>query len=233
MITYDTLNLSLQNLLVDQGPSTNYTQILPQAISYAENRLYRELDLLSTRIVDNTSVTLVAGTRTATLPANFQIVEGISIFTPLGQAISSSTRNVLERTTIDFLDFFYGNESTTAQPEYFAMLTDTTIVFGASPNAAYRIEIIGTGQPTAMSSSNQTSYLGNNFQDLLIAACMIFMTGWQKDYGAQTDDSGSSQSWTTQYNALLPSAIEQTNRQKSQSPNWAPFAPTPLSTPRT
>lgn len=229
-ITYSQLVSAIGNLIVDTG-SSDFTAILPQMIQQAENRIYRELDLLSSRTSD-TSVTLVAGTRTATCPSTINIVEGVSILTPVGQPVANCRRNVLERTSLDFLDFAYGQESTTAQPGYFAMKTDTAIVFGASPDSAYTIEITGTAQPTAMSNSVQTSYLGNYYPDLLLAASMVFASAWQKDYGTQSDNPQQAQSWESQYQTLFKSAFEETQRQKSQDPNWTPFSPTPLSTPR-
>lgn len=230
-INYSQLVSALQNLLVDDG-STNFTAILPQAISYAEDRCYRELDFLANRATD-TSVTLTAGSRNATCPADINVVEGIALLNPAGQLPPSASRIVLERSSLDFIDSFYGSESDVGTPQFYALKNDIAIVLAPSPMSPWIIEITGTIQPAAMSNSNTTTVLGNYFPDLMLAACMVFLTGWQQNFGAQADNPQMAQSWETQYGILKTSALEFIQRQKSQDPNWTPFTPTPLSTPRT
>lgn len=229
-INYDTLTTTLQNLLVDNG-SADYTQILPQAIAYAENRLYRELDLLSCRGTD-TSVILSTTTRNATCPATISVVEGISYLTPAGNSPPNATRNGIDRASLDFIDRMYGDETVKGPPIYFAMKSDTAIVLAPTADQAYKIEITGTVQPAPMSSTNETTFLGNYFQDLLVAGCMIFMSNWQRDAGSQFSPQDMN-NWQTAYDAEFKSAQEFVQRQKSQDPNWNPFTPTPLSQPRT
>lgn len=232
VMSYNQLLASCENLLVDTG-SQNLIDIFPQAIQQAENLLYRELDLLSCRASD-TSVTLISGSRDATCPSDISVVEGISLLSPAGQTLPTAARIGLERASLDFMDMLYGaGSSATGMPEYYAMKSDTAIVFAPTPNGSYHIEITGTVDPAPMSNSNQTTFLGNQFPDLLLAAVMMFMTGWQQNFGAQSDNPQMSQSWKSTYDTLLPSASEYVQRQKSQSPNWTPFTPTPLSTPRT
>lgn len=231
-MTYNQLLVYLENLLVDAAPSTDFTSILPAAIQYSEDRIYRELDLLSTRTSD-TSVALTPSSRNATCPSAINVVEGISLLTPVGNTPPTAARSVLERASLDFIDFTYGaSEASTGTPLYFAMKSATGIVFAPTPASAWKIEITGTAQPTAMSLSNQTTYLGNNYPDLLLAGCMVFLTGWQQNFGASSDNPQMAMSWETQYNKLFSSANEEVQRQKSQDPNWTPFAPTSLSEPR-
>lgn len=229
-ITYTDLVTTLENLVVDTG-SSDFTAILPQAIAYAENRCYRELDMLSTRGTSS-PVTLTVGSRSATCPATISVVQGISLLTPAGNSPPTATRVPLERTSMDFIDSFYGDETATGTPLFYEMKNDTAIILAPTPASAWKIEIVGTLQPAAMTNSNQTTPLGNYFQDLLIAGCMVFLTGWQQNFGSQADNPQMSQSWESQFGKLKDSALEFVQRQKSQDPNWTPFTPTPLSTPR-
>lgn len=228
-LTYNLLVSSLQNLLVDSG-STEFNQILPQSINFAEGKCYRELDLLSDRLSD-TSVTLTAATRNATCLSSVSIVEGIAILTPAGQIPPTAKRIGVDRASLDFIDRAFPDESVTGVPQYYAMKTDTNIVFGPSPDSAYKIEITGTGQPPAMSSTQQTSPLGNLFPDLLLAANMIFMSAWQRDVGSPASPQDAN-TWQQAYDSLFKSATEFIQRQKSQDPNWNPYTATPMSTPR-
>lgn len=229
-ISYNTLLNSIKNLVVDTG-STDFTAIFPQAIQYAESRCYRELDMLALRGSD-TSVTLSTSTRNATCPSTVSIVEGISLLTPAGNAPPNATRVPLERASIDFIDQFYGNETTQSQPLFYAMKSDTAIVIAPTADAAYKIEITGTVQPTPMSLGNQNSFLGDFFPDLLLSAAMVFMSAWQRDAGSQMSPQDVN-TWQSMFDMEMKSAQEWVQRQKSQDPNWNPLSPTPLSQPRT
>src|ERR1700744_6724820 len=82
-MNYTDLANTLSNLTVIQATNVNFQQILPQAISYAEDRIYRELDLLST--VTRDSAPLTAANRNFTLPQNigqFVVTNGINLITP-------------------------------------------------------------------------------------------------------------------------------------------------------
>ncbi len=230
-MSYDQLLNYSMNLMVDQAPSADFSSIFPAAIQQAENDLYRTLDILSCRASDST-VTLTVSNRNATCPSTVSIVEGISYLTPVGNTPPTATRNGIERTSLDFIDQFYGDETATGTPLYFAMKSDTAIVFAPTPASAWKIEITGTVQPTAMSPSNQTSFLGNQFPDLLLAGVIVFMCAWQKDLGQSSDNPQLALSWQSTYDRLLKSAVEFVQRQKSQDAGWNPYSPTPLSTPR-
>ncbi len=226
----DLLNYSM-NIMVDAAPSADFSQIFPAAIQQAEGDLYRLLDILSCRASDST-VTLTASNRNATCPSTVSIVEGISYLTPVGNVPPTATRNGLERTSLDFIDSFYGDETVTGTPLYFAMKSNTNIVFAPTPLSAWKIEITGTVQPTPMSPSQQTSFLGNQFPDLLLAGVIVFMCAWQKDLEQQSDNPQMALSWQGTYDRLLKSAVEFVQRQKSQDPGWNPYSPTPLTAQR-
>jgi hypothetical protein len=99
--------------------------------------------------------------------------------------------------------------TTTSVPAYYAHVTDTTIVVGpplGSAAGTATVEVVGTITPDALSVSNTTTYLSTNYPDLLLAASMIFISGYQRNFGAQADNPQQAQSWTAQYMTLLESA---------------------------
>ena len=61
-LTYATFVSSLANMLVIPATDTNYLAVIPNVIDDAEQRIYRELDLLAT-IVRDSSGTLTANSR--------------------------------------------------------------------------------------------------------------------------------------------------------------------------
>lgn len=232
-MTYNQLTSYLQTLIVDQGPSTDYTTILPAAIQYAEQRIYREMDFLNTRTVNSNSA-FTSGSRTFTLPTSPSVIlvlQGVSAITPAGNAPAAGTRNPLEEVSLDYIDMTWPVEASTALPDSWAMLNDAAIVVKPTPDKAYVVELTGTFRPVAMSVSNQTTYIGNVYSDLLVAACMIFLAGYQRDYGAGADDPKMAVSWESQYGGLFKSALSEEQRRKGAGTGWLPFSPTPEAQP--
>lgn len=232
-LTYNSFVSTLANMLVIPSNDANYLAAMPAIIDDAEQRIYRELDLLAT-IVRDTSGTLTANNRNFTFPQHIVVSESINIFTPVG---TTTNRHALIPTTREFLDAVYPDNvfecdcDEAPLPQYYAMITDQDIIVGPSPAAAYKVEVIGTIRPTPLSNSNQTTYLTLYLPDLFLAESLVFGYGYLKDYGAQTDDPRASSSWEAHYQALWQSANVEENRKKYASQAWTPKQPAPLATP--
>jgi len=105
-INYTTYNSQLANLMVQNSSDPNYVTFLPGCIDYAEQRIYRELDLLVTRDQDN-NTHLSSGSRSvllSTVSGTFTVVEQISVITPITAGTSNGTRNPLTRVTKENVD---------------------------------------------------------------------------------------------------------------------------------
>lgn len=233
-MNYTDLVATIANLTVISATEPNFVQILPQGIAYAEDRLYRELDLLST--VTRDSAPLVSGNRNFTLPSTngrFVVTNGFNLITPAATTNPDlGTRTQLTPVSRDYLDAVGGSPTYTGAPVNYAMITDQTVIVGpAWPDAGYTLEVVGTIQPTPLSVSNPTTYLSLYLPDLLTAAVMIFMSGYQRDFGAQSDDPAQAQSWSGQYDKLFASANLVEMRKKYESGAWGSLSPTPAATP--
>jgi hypothetical protein len=229
-LDYSTFVTSLTNMLVIPPDDTNYQLVLPNIIDDAEQRAYRELDLLATIVVDQ-SGTLTPNTRSFTFPQHFVVSESINVFSPAG---SLTDRYQLVATTREFLDAVWPNDTATLSPsipQYYAMITDQTIIVGPPPDDSYTVEVIGTVRPEPLSADNPNTYLTLYLPDLFLAAALIFGYGYMKDYGAMADDPRSAVSWDAHYQALLQSANTEENRKKYASQAWTPKQPAPLATP--
>ena len=213
-----------QNAIIDLAvettpPSADYVTIEPDIINYADQRIYRELNLLAT-IVRDSSQTVTANSRNFPLPQSlgrFVVVQGINILTPVGSTVSNGTRVPLEMTTREFLDWTWPSEtaaSATATPQWYAPITDQIFIVGSPPGAAFTAEVIGTIRPTPLSAGNTTTYLSQDLPDLFLAASMIFVSGWQKNFGSQSDNPQMATSWEAQYEKLFASADLEENRKK-------------------
>lgn len=131
----------------------------------------------------------------------------------------------------DYLDAVWGSATSAGLPTLYAPITDQQFIIGPWPDQTYTIECIGTIQPAPLSATNTTTFLSLYLPDLLTAAMMIFMSGYQRDFGAQSDDPAQAQSWSGQYDKLFASANVVEMRKKYSAEAWSSLSPTPIATP--
>jgi hypothetical protein len=194
----------------------DWTFAIPAIIDYAEQRLYRELDLLATVVRDSTA-TATANDRNFILPSTagrFVTVDGINIYTPV---LTTTTRNALTPVSRDWLDWAWPTNtaaSATTVPTSFCWVNDgnagaQTVIFGPPPGAAFTVEVIGTIRPTPLSAANTSTFLST------------YLPG------------GQSQAWEAEYQKLFPSANVEESRKKFASVSWTSKQPEPVaSTPQ-
>jgi len=125
----------------------NFTVILPQMLNYAELRMQRDLDFLSTQI-STTAYSLTANSNTFTIPASQFIVPQTFEVVNLSGASSP-----LLPVAKEFIQNVYGSGSTTGLPQYFAVYggdTATTgntsqyMILGPIPDSNYGTILTGT-----------------------------------------------------------------------------------------
>ena len=234
-LTYATFVSSLANMLVIPPTNTDYLAFIPNVIDDAEQRIYRELDLLTTIVRDQTG-TLTANSRNFTLPQSggrFVVTESMNVFTPVGL---TTYRNQLIPVSREWVDAVYPDEGAAvccgpSVPRYYAMITDQTIIVGPPPDQNYTMEVVGIIRPTPLSATNTSTYLTAYLPDLFLAESLIFGYGYLKDFGAATDDPRGSTTWSAHYQDLWQSANVEENRKKYASQAWTPKQPAPLATP--
>lgn len=214
--------------------SPDFATFLPRIIEAAEGRCYRELVPLATRN-STASAKCQAGLRT--LPLGLfspqpVVVEGIALITPVNTAPSQGTRWQYEPASIDFIDWIWPTEATAVAPSatnerYWALLDSQTVVLGPTPDQAYTAEATGIFRPTPLSAQNNETYLTEFYPDVFVAACMIEVAGFQRDYGAQSEDPKLAVSWQAQYDLKKASAIEEEQRRRGQGPSQSTLPPAP------
>lgn len=222
-LNYTSYVTALSTLTNIPATNTDFLAILPDCIDYAEQRIYRELNLLQT-VVRDSSQSLTPGARNFTLPTSqgvFVVVNGINAITPASTDPASGTRNPLTPVSRDYLDMVWPSVSGSGLPTAFAMITQTSIVVGPWPDQAYAMEVIGTQRPTPLSAVNAQTFLSLYLPDLFLAASMVFMSGYQRNFGAQADDPQQAQSWEMQYKALFASAQTEEMRKMFMGSAWS------------
>ena len=224
-MTYDSYVASLANLMAADPATPEFQIFLPDCIYYSEKRIYRELDLSSTVYVADKNLT--ANDRLFTFPpaayGSFITALGINIIIP-----NPPQRIQLQPVSISFLNSVYGMANTAGVPKYFGMLTQDTAYVGPYPDKPYIAQVIGTYRPEPLSPLNTTTYLTEYLADLFLAASMIFATGYQRDFGAQSDNPAQSQSWEQQYQLLSKGANLESLRQKFAGPGWTSLSAVPV-----
>lgn len=227
-LDYDSYVSQLSNLMVIPSTDPTFTTFLPGCIDYAEQRIYRELDLMNTRTVDATGSfnTLTRDFALPTTNGSFVVVESMNAISAMGD------RTPMVPVTKEYINAVYGNTATTGTPQYFATITSTYYLIAPTPDDTYTAEVIGTIRPTALSSSNTTTLITQYVPDLFMAASMIFAFGFQRDFGGESDDPKSASSWEQQYQNLLQSAVREQLRTRFEGAAWTPMADAPIQPPR-
>jgi hypothetical protein len=213
----------------------NFSGIMDAAINYAEGRLWRDLDLPAARVTD-TSVVCTSGVRSislSTTQGTLLVIESLNLYSSAGTTSSNAQRIPLVPASQAVINTIYPSalSSNTGTPEFFARVTDTQIMFGPTPDQAYGTEVVATVRPNPLSANNSSTWLSQNVPELMLAATMVFLAGYMRDYGAQSDDPRLAQSWENQYGQLLASQKIDALRMKFMSDAWTQQQPNAAATP--
>ena len=229
-----------------------FQRIIPATFNYAEGRIYRELNFLATDVTQ--PFTLVAQERETLLPADVITPRSISVCTPPGEITRNSRRYFPERISPEALDMFWPQANfkpgmpkkytivgvrpplavlpqppqtgTQPLPPNFASERFVYAVrFMPSPDRAYTAEVFGGVQPKVLSQSNPETFLSVYYSEILIAACMVFITGYQRDYGAASDDPQRAISWEGNYTKLREGIALEAGMQRGEGPSFTALPP--------
>lgn len=231
---YNAYVQQISTMAVVPVTDTNFQIILPQMISYAELRMQRDLDFLSTQI-SNSNYLLTAGNSTLTIPTSaFVVMETFEVIDGSGSSMP------LLAVGKEFIQNVYGTGSSTGLPQYFAVyggdsattgLTSQNMIIGPIPDLNYAIRLTGTVRSAPLSASNTTTYISTYLPDMFIMASMIYISAFQRNFGRQSDDPQMAQSYEGQYQALKASALVEENRKKFEAAAWTSYSPAPAATP--
>jgi len=224
----------IATMAVVESTDPAFQIILPQMITYAENRMYRDLDFLFTSIA-TTAYSTTIGSRQISVPTGtFVVPEQINIITPAGTTDPDlGTRVPLLPTTKEFLDACYGSGITANRglPQYWVPFDDYTFLLGPYPDAVYTCEIVGTYRPASLSLSNKTTFISLYLPDLFIMASMVYISAYQRNFGRANDDPQMAVTYESQYQTLLKMADLEENRKKFEAAAWSSQEPSISATP--
>ncbi len=209
--TYSSFVTALTTEAVIPSTNADFLIILPTIIDQAEQRCYRDLQLLAT-IVKDSSASTTPDQRAFTLPqatGRFVVVESVN-------ALDGSERYPLTKMSREAMDLIWPSEAAVDgydRPVKYAPFTDQIMLLGPATSSPVTIEVVGTIRPTPLSAVNTETFLSLYLPDLFLAAAMVAISGYMRNFGAQADDPKMALSWGDDYKTRLASAnLEETKR---------------------
>jgi hypothetical protein len=234
-MTYTTYFQRLMELSGFGSQTINFPAVIPTVIDMAEQRIYREMDLLGTVVRDSSS-NLTANSRDFILPTpatgRFVVVNQVNVLTPVGTTIANGSINPLVPVSMDFLQMVWPSQtapSATSVPEYFAMVTDQTMIVGPAPGAAYNIQIVGEIRPNPLSAINASTYLTLYLPDLFLAASMVNLAMYGTQGGA---NAAQAAAWEQAYQTHKASADIEEHRKRFAGASWTSQPISPIALPQ-
>jgi hypothetical protein len=195
----------------------SFAAILPAAIESGELRCLRDCDFPSARRVSN--VTVGPGQEEVPLPADQVVTRGVWLRDP------SDTRVALERRDVSYLREYAPDMRVRGRPKYYAQQASGTLLLAPVPSALATVDVEVTYRPPGLVAETGGTWLSQRYPDLLLYAVMIFMAGYQKNFGAQADDPQMPGSWARMYT----DAVAVARNEAATGKGWGPFdrSPTP------
>lgn len=250
-LTYSQYVTQIATMAVVAETDAAYVTILPQMITYAENRMYRDINFMFTSTsLHGASFVLTPGNRNLSFDINlalnldaasgtFVVSDQINLLTDASGNAATTTnpdacvRTPLLPTTKEFLDAVYGSSLTAnrGQPQYFVPFNETLFYLGPVPDQAYPVEVVGTYRPNSLSATNPTTFISLYLPDVFIMASMIYISAYQRNFGRANDDPQMAITYESQYQALLKSALVEEARKTFESSGWSSQSPATVATP--
>jgi hypothetical protein len=250
-LTYSQYVTQIATMAVVAETDAAYVTILPSMITYAENRMYRDINFMFTSTsLHGASFVLTPGNRNLSFDINlalnldaasgtFVVSDQINLLTDASGNPSATTdpdtcvRVPLLPTTKEFLDAVYGSSLTAnrGQPQYFVPFNETLFYLGPVPDQAYPVEVVGTYRPNSLSATNPTTFISLYLPDVFIMASMIYISAYQRNFGRANDDPQMAITYEGQYQALLKSALVEEARKTFESSGWSSQSPATVATP--
>lgn len=214
----------------EQDP--DFLAVLPSAITYAENRILRELDLLSTRVTDDTG-SCTANRRTFVLPTDVGTFIVLEVLRPIVSGVYGAPLLPASREVLDALFPSELAPSSPSIPQFWAPLDQASVLIAPAPDLNYHMSCFGTQRPATLAPQNTTStFISTQLPDLFIAAQMCWLLGgWEKNWAPAADDEKTAYGWEAEYKRLRDGAGVEQMRMRLASNGWGSRLPSKLATP--
>lgn len=218
---YDEYVAALKAIGVVTQDDASFETVLPTIINAAELRIIRDLDPLGARGRRRTTVT--AGVQTLGTPPDCLVMRGLWVFVDINVDPANSRRLQLLRRDETFIRWYWPVDSQTGVPAYYAELENDEILLAPTPSEAFTVELALTARPPQIGPDVANNVISVEYPDLLLYASMVWLAGYQRNFGSQADDPQMAVSWERQYQAALQAAVAQERRRRSEG--WSDLTP--------
>ncbi len=164
--TYAQLIAYLQVALEES--SAEFVANIGTIVALGESRLATDLNFEIFDVIVTGALTPAVFTQPIK-PTNWQGTRSLHIRDVGGTGV----RRFLQRRTYEWCLDFEPNEATTAEPQFYAELTDTAFWLTPAPVLAHGFELRQIQSPEALTATNSNTWLGDNAGDLLVYACLL------------------------------------------------------------
>ena len=171
-------------------------------LNYAELRIQRDLDLTAVSTAEgyttNPAYVIPASSGNVSIPIDDWIVINSIDLLNLNGSNQVISTSSLIPVSIDYIHNCCNGLSSSGTPKYFCV-ADTSY-----------------------------TYISTYYPDMLMMASMIYVSAFQRNFSATSDDPQMPMNYEKQYQALRLGAIPEENRKKQQGSGWTAFS-TPVS----
>jgi hypothetical protein len=218
---------------------------VPQMLNYAELRIQRDLNLLSN--LGSNTYTLTPGQQVFNLDVDdFFTVQTCEICQLSGSTVAQSTP--MTEVSREYIQNVYGGFGKPGMPRVWALYGDnwntdgqdtyTNILLGPAPAYGFTLRITGlTKQPSLYSfattgvADTENTYISTYLPDLMIMASMVYISMFQRNFSATSDQPEMGLSYEKQYQLLRVGAIADENERRGQASGWSPYPTSTSATP--
>ncbi len=189
-----------------EDDSAEFSAFIPTAIQFAEERMFKELDLpdLETTL----TTTCIAGALSVPLTNSADVLEYIQV-----RDTNSGKTQVLTKKNIDYLEDYWPNQSILDFPKYWGWLvkgpffnsagvatpTSPTIRLVPTPDVPLTLSYRGYAKPVILSTTQPKNYFSEKCPQILFAAVMVemakFMKAWQQVGVWDADYNSKAAAW--------------------------------------
>lgn len=221
------------------GTDAFFNTLIPQMLDYAELRIQRDTNLLPAQQT-NTSYSLSVGNNLLALSVNdFVSVRTINVNV-------NGQMTALLPTSVEWLQTVYPSTSTPGAPAYFAPLggdattgnTSNIFQLGPVPDNNYAASIVGTVRLPSLNKFNTnpqagtaTTFISTWLPDLLVIASMVYITQYQRNFSATSDQPDMGVNYETQYKSLLNGVVIEEARKQFSASGWSSLPPPTVASP--
>jgi hypothetical protein len=222
------------------GVDDAFNNLIPQMLNYAELRIQRDLDLTQAQVT-GIAYSLTTGSPMLDIP-----LEDFIVIQTIGVDVNG-LRMPLMPVTREFLQNVYPMGSVPGAPLYFAITggdpatsgnTTRGLLFGPPPDMDYPVYIGGTRRmdtlyekATPALAATATTFISSQLPDLLLQASMIYISQYQRNFGAASNDPQMGPTYEAQYQNLLRMAMLEEARKRFQAAAWTSQPPAPAASP--